>query len=176
MRLHAIAAVVDPTGIRILHRDEAAGADIRPAVLLVPHRCRDFLDVDVVPREHVVEERPAVDGLDRLRWRRLEIVAPPLDLLHLGGFRRQAEGQVDARNRGQDVGDDTVALGKAGHRVEQHRGIAHLAHIDVDDAADLLLRLGAGDDLELARGADAFDPIAQIPVGHLTSPSFVVRQ
>src|SRR5262249_12577580 len=81
---------------------------------------------------------------------------------------------VDARNRGEDVGDDAVALGKAGDLVEQHRGIAHLAHIDVDDAADLLLRLGAGDDLELARGADAFDPVAQIPVGHLTSPLFVV--
>ena len=40
----------------------------------------------------------------------------------------------------------------------------------------ILAWLGAGDDLELARGADAFDPVAQIPVGHLTSPSFLVRQ
>jgi hypothetical protein len=67
-----------------------------------------------------------------------------------------------------------LALGKAGHALEQHRGIAHLAHIDVDDAADLLLRLGAGDDFELARGADAFDPVAQIPVGHFTSLSFAL--
>src|SRR5207249_2841497 len=43
----------------------------------------------------------------------------------------------------------------------------------VDDAADLLFRLGAGDDFELARGAHAFDPVAQIPVGHRTSPSFL---
>ncbi len=148
---------------------------IRPAVLLVPDRSGDFFDVDVVAREHVIEERPAVDGLDRLRRRVLEIVAPPLDLLHLRRLRRQAQRQVDARYRGEDVGDDAVAFGKAGHRVEQHRGIAHLAHIDVDDAADLLLRLGAGDDFELARGAHALDPVAQISVGHPTSPSSLVR-
>src|SRR5262249_5569870 len=137
-------------------------------------RRRDFLDVDVLALKHVVQQRPAVDGLRRLRRRALEIVAPPLDLLHLRRFRRQAQRQVDARNRGQDVGDDTVALGKAWDLVAQHRLIAYLADIYSDDAADLLLRLGAGDDLELARGADAFDPVAQIPVGHLTSPSFVV--
>src|SRR5262249_35466034 len=130
--------------------------------------------VDAVPGEQVAKRRPAVDGLRRLRRRALEIVAPPLDLLHLRRFRRQAQREVDTRNRGQDVGDDTVAFGKAGDLVEQHRGIAHLAHIDVDDAADLLLRLGAGDDLELARGAAAFDTVAQITFGHLTSPSFVV--
>ena len=143
VRLHAIGAVVDPAGIGILHHDQAGGADERPAVVLVPDRRRDLLDVDVLAFEHVVEQRPAVDGLRRLRRRVLEVVAPPLDLLHLGAFRRQAERDVDARDRGEDVGDDAVALGKAGDLVEHHRRIAHLAHIDVDDAADLFLRLGA---------------------------------
>src|SRR5262249_17963101 len=38
----------------------------------------------------------------------------------------------------------------------------------------LLFRLGAGDDLELARGPDALDPVAQILVGHRTSSSLLV--
>ena len=143
MRLHAIGAVVDPAGIGILHHDEAGGADERPAVVLMPDRRRDLLDVDVLALQHVVEQRPAVDGFGRLRRRVLEIIAPPLDLLHLRDFRRQAERQVGARDRGEDVGDDAVTFGEAGHLVEHHRGIAHLAHIDVDDAADLFLGLGA---------------------------------
>ena len=59
-------------------------------------------------------------------------------------------------------------LGKPGTSSNITAGIAHLAHIDVDDAADLFLRLGAGDDLELAGGSDAVDPVPQILVGHLS--------
>ena len=60
-------------------------------------------------------------------------------------------------------------LRKAGNLVEHHRGIAHLPHIDVDDAADLLLRLGAVDELQLAGGLDGFDPVPQVLVGHVAT-------
>ena len=66
MRLHAIGTVVDPAGIRVLHHDETGGADVRPAVVLMPDRGRNFLDIDVLAFEHVVQQRPAVDRFRRL--------------------------------------------------------------------------------------------------------------
>ncbi len=55
-----------------------------------------------------------------------------------------------------------MAARKAGHVVEQHRLVADVALIDVDDAADLLLALGARDVLQLAGGAQLRDPGAQV--------------
>ena len=54
----------------------------------------------------------------------------------------------------------------SGNLVEQDGGVTHLAHIDVDDAADLLLRLGALDVFQFAGSFDACDPVTQILVGH----------
>jgi hypothetical protein len=88
VRLHAIAAIVDPARIGILHRDEAGGTDVRPAILLMPDRRGDVFDVHVLAFEHVVLQRPAVDGLRRFEWRALEVIAPPLNLLHLRALRR----------------------------------------------------------------------------------------
>ena len=68
------------------------------------------------------------------------------------------------------LASDAVALRIAGDLVEHHRGIAHLPHIDVDEATDLFLGLGAFDGLELAGGFDALDPVPQILVGHVTLP------
>ena len=50
----------------------------------------------------------------------------------------------------------------ARHVVEQHRLVADVALIDVDDAADFLFALGAGDVLQLACGAQLRDPGAQV--------------
>ena len=63
--------------------------------------------------------------------------------LDLARFGRMAHGQVDAADRGQDVGQDAVTLRIARDVVEQHHRVADLALIDVDDAADLALALGA---------------------------------
>ena len=38
--------------------------------------------------------------------------------------------------------------------------------IDVDDAADFLLRFGAIDDLELTGGGNSADPVAEVFIGH----------
>src|SRR4029079_6887410 len=65
---------------------------------------------------------------------------------------------------------NAMALWKARNLVEHHRGIAHLPHIDIDEAADLLLKLRTLDGLQLARGFDALDPVPQILVGHVTLP------
>ena len=50
----------------------------------------------------------------------------------------------------------------AGHLVEQHRLVADVALVDIDDAADLLLALGALDVLQFAGGAQLRDPGAQV--------------
>jgi len=79
-----------------------------------------------------------------------------------GGVRVKAERDVDAAHRGQDVGEDAVPARIARHVVEQHRPVADAALVDVDDAADLLLALGARDVLQLAGGAQLRDPSAQV--------------
>ena len=55
-----------------------------------------------------------------------------------------------------------MAARMAGDVVEQHRGVAHLAHIEVDDAADFRFAFGATDLLQLARRAQPIDPGAQV--------------
>ena len=54
----------------------------------------------------------------------------------------------------KNIGDDARPLGKPGTSSNITRRIAHLALIDIDDAADLLLRLGPCDDFQFA---DFFD-------------------
>ena len=74
----------------------------------------------------------------------------------------EPQRDVDAPHRGEDIGEDAVAARKAGHVVEQHGLVADPALIDVDDAADFLLALGAVDVLQLAGGAQLRDPGAQV--------------
>ena len=77
-----------------------------------------------------------------------------------GGIK--SERDVDAPHRSENIRQDAAAARKAGHVVEQHRLVADAALVDVDDAADLLLVLGALDVLQLAGGAQLRDPGAQI--------------
>src|SRR5262245_39065087 len=74
--LHAIGAVVDPAGVGILHDHHAAGADIVAAVVLVPPRRRDALDVDVLAAADVFHERPGFDRDRRDAARLLHVFAP----------------------------------------------------------------------------------------------------
>ena len=53
-------------------------------------------------------------------------------------------------------------MGIAGNVFEQHGTVAHFAHIEVDDAADFRLALGAADVLHLARRPQRIDPGAQV--------------
>src|SRR5215831_20465940 len=160
--LHAIGAVVDPAGVGILHDHHAAGADIVAAVVLVPPRRRDALDVDVLAAADVFHERPGFDRDRRDAARLLHVFAPIGDELERGTVDGQTEREVDAPHRGENVREDAVAVGIAGNVVEQHGAVAHLAHVEVDDAADFRLALGAADLLHLARRAQRIDPAAQV--------------
>jgi hypothetical protein len=72
------------------------------------------------------------------------------------------EGDVDAANRGQDIGEDAVAARVAGNVVKQHGLVADPALIDVDDAANFALALGTRDVLQFAGRAQSRNPSAQI--------------
>jgi len=166
LALNAVGAVVDPARVRVFHHHHAGGADEGAAVVLVPDRGRNPADVDRLARADVFQERPAIDLPGLMRRGVLHVAAPPADQIHLGALGRQAERDVDARHRGEDVGEHPVALGEARHLVEHYRRVSHLALIDIEDAADLLGRLGAPDDFQLAGGRDLGDPVAQVFVGH----------
>jgi hypothetical protein len=59
-----------------------------------------------------------------------------------------------------------VTPGIARNVIEQDGGIAHLAHVKVDDAADFGFALGAADLLHLTCRAQHLDPCAQILFRH----------
>ena len=60
-----------------------------------------------------------------------------------------------------------IAAGKSRHIVEQHRLVAGLALIEIHDAADLLLAVGALDHLQLAGGLDLAEPGSQVLLGRV---------
>ena len=126
----------------------------------------NFLQVDRRAFEHVVEQRTAIDRA-RLEARRcLHVRAPPQHEIELGAVRREPQGDIDARHRGEDVGKHPGAFREPGNLVEHHGGVSHAPLIDIDYPADLLLGLGSGDKLELAGGFNTSNPIPEILVRH----------
>ncbi len=164
--LHPVGTVIDPAGIGILHDHHAAGADVITAIVLVPSRRRNGLDVHVLAAVHVLQERPGLDGNRCDAARLLHVFAPIGDQLDRRAVDRHAEREVDAPHRGQNVRENAVTPGIAWNVIEQDRGIAHLAHVKVDDAADFGFALGAVDLLHLACRTERLDPCAQILFRH----------
>src|SRR5215467_5969989 len=69
---------------------------------------------------------------------------------------------MDAANGGEDVRENTVAFGIPRNLIEQDGAVAGLALVEVDDPADLLLAIGAGDVLDFAMGLHGGDPAPQV--------------
>ena len=166
VRLHAIGAVVDPAGVGIAHDHHVAGADVVAAVVLVPARRRDLGDVDVLAGVDVLQERP---GLDH---RRAGCCAPPSCSVRQYDTSSTAEPSAGRpsvrlmrRTEVRMFARMRWPCAIARNVVEQHRRVAHLAHVEIDDAADLLLALGARDLLHLAGGPQRLDPGAQVLLG-----------
>src|SRR5262249_38882629 len=82
--LHAVGAVVDPAGIRILHDDHAAGTDVGPAVVLLPLRRRNPREVDLLAGGDVLEHGTGLDDGGRNRSALAQVAAPVLHEVHLG--------------------------------------------------------------------------------------------
>src|SRR5215472_888335 len=151
LRLHTIGAVID-----------AAGADVIAAVMLMPARHRDFEDVDVSAGADAVHDRTVLHGDGRNRARVLHMTSPVLDELIWPRVGIEPERDIDPAHRGQNVGQDPMAARKSGNVVEQHGLVADAALINIDDAADFALALGAFDVLNLLGRAHLRDPGAQI--------------
>ena len=163
--LDAVGAVVDPAGVGVLHDHHAAGADVAAAVVLVPFRRRDFEDVDVAAGGDVLHQRPVRDRDRRNGLGVLHVGAPVAHEVHLARLGRHAEREIDPPHRGEDVRHHPMAAREAGDVVEHHRRRPHGALVDVDDAADLRVALGAGDGHELAGRLHLRQPDAEILLG-----------
>ena len=100
VRLHAIGAIIDPARVGILHDHHAAGADVVAAVVLVPTRRRNFLDIHIFSAAHVFEQRPALDNDRRNALGLLHVSAPIGDELDRRAVDRHAQSDVDAPHRG----------------------------------------------------------------------------
>src|SRR5215471_3145973 len=162
LRLHTIGAVIDPAGVRVAHDDHVAGADVIAAVMLMPARHRDFEDVDVSAGADAVHDRTVLHGDGRNRARVLHMTSPVLDELIWPRVGIEPERDIDPAHRGQNVGQDPMAARMSRNVVEQHGLVADAALINVDDAADFALSLGAFDILKLASRAQLRNPGAQI--------------
>ena len=158
LRLHAIGAVIHPARIAVLHHHHVAGADVIAAVQLMPFGNRYLEDVDVLAFGDILQQRARFHRLGRNRLRLFHIAAPIMDEIERAGIGRIAERQMDALDRGEDIGDHAMAARIAGHVVEQHGRIAGLALVEIDDAADLLLAVRPRDVLDLARRFHLGDP------------------
>src|SRR5262249_4904436 len=162
LRLRTRGAVIDPAGVRVAHDDHVAGADVIAAVMLMPARHRDFEDVDVSAGADAVHDRTVLHGDGRNRARVLHMTSPVLDELIWPRVGIEPERDIDPAHRGQNVGQDPMAARKSGNVVEQHGLVADAALINIDDAADFALALGAFDVLNLFGRAHLRDPGAQI--------------
>ena len=162
VRLHAVGAVVDPAGVGIAHDHHVAGADVVAAVVLVPARHRDLEQVDIVAGLDVLQERTARHRYRRDGLRFLHVFAPMPHQLDLGAVGRVAHRHVDAADRGEQIRQNPMTLRISRDVVEQHQRIADLALVDIDDAADLALTLGAADVGDLAGRLHLREPSAQI--------------
>ncbi len=69
VHLHPVGAEIDPVAVGIAGDDQAFGADVAAAVVLVPLRRREGVDVDGAAFEHVLQHRAFGDddraGSDR---------------------------------------------------------------------------------------------------------------
>ncbi len=173
--LDAVGAVVDPSGVGVLHDHHAAGADVAAAVVLVPFRRRYLEDVDVASRSDVLHQRSVVDRDRRNGLGVLHVGAPVAHEVHLARVGRHAEGEIDPPHRGEDVRHHAMAARETGDVVEHHRRRPHGALVDVDDAADLLVAPGAGDGDELARGFHLRQPDAEVLLGGVAQASVGAR-
>ena len=94
--LHAISAVIDPAGVGVLHDHHAPRADIVAAVVLVPARRRDRVDVHVFAAADVLHERTGFhfDRCEAARF--VHVFAPIGDELDRRSVERHANGEIDA--------------------------------------------------------------------------------
>ncbi len=160
---HAVGAAVDPAGVGVAGDDEAAGADVAPAVVRVPQGRRELRHVDRVALDRVLEHRPVGDDLMRDRLQVLGVRVIAARQLGLGEMLRETQRQVFAR-AGEPVDQQAEAGRTAFDVVEQHRRRALVVAHHLDHLAHVGMPVGTLHDLQIAHGLHRGEPVAQVVV------------
>ena len=105
VRHHAIGAEIDPAGVGIAHDDDAVGADVAAAVLLVDHRHRKFEQVDGLVAVDVFQHRPVLDGHRRDQ---------PEVVLHAVAIGLHQLGRLVAVGKAERIGEPAAGIVQAG--------------------------------------------------------------
>src|SRR3989441_3230418 len=160
---HAVRAEVHPALVRIARDVEAAGAEVAAAVELVPLRSGEDQAIDLVAAEHVLEDRAVLHDLGGDRLDALaDTFLPRTDELVRRRVRVEAEGDRDAAERPEPVGEDAKTLLEALDLVEDCRLRWARPAEELGGHPDVLLRVRAADRLQLAERVDAPQPVPQI--------------
>ena len=106
MHANPVGADVGPLAVRVFHDHHAARADISPAVILVPARCRELQQVDLVAIFNIFRNRPIrnFDGPERSLAP--ELFFPRANDIEAGEFRVETECQCGRRSRTDRIGHD----------------------------------------------------------------------
>ncbi len=164
VHLRAIGPGVEPVLLGIARDAVGAGADIAPAVLLVPDGRREFLDIDILAQHHVLEHRPVGHDLVRHEARRLQIgLAIGLAQLPFVQVVGKAHRHVAAR-AGEDVEEHAETLGAARDVVEHDARAVLGAQDRLGGEPDILLPRRARDIAHLAQTPRIVEPLAQIVI------------
>ena len=165
--LHAIDRCVDPAGIGVAHDDQAAGPDIRPAVLFMPHRRRESRHVDIVAAHRILQPGGRTNFDRLLRRQCLALRHPRLQRIERPQTGVDAEGKGCTLRVCHRIGEHTKPGRMSLDAIEEQcRTIGHASR-DLGDAADLMVRIGALDAPQRLECVDLGDEFAKIFVRHV---------
>ena len=160
---HPVGAAIDPSGVRVACDDKTPGADIAPAVVGVPQRCREFGDVNGIAFENVFEDRTGIDNPVGQRFQRLGVRMIGTRQFELVEIIGETQRQVFARP-GKPVDQDAEPRRTVLDIVEHDRRRALVVAHHLDHLADIGVPVCAGNDFQIAALLDRRKPVAQIVI------------
>ena len=167
MDLHAIDRRIDPAVVRIAHDDQAAGTDVRAAILLVPYRRREFRHIDGVALDGIFAPGGAIHFNGLMGRQRLAFCHPGLEGIEGAQAGIDTERQRGALRIRHRIGEHAKPGRIAFDPVEQQRRAIGHAGCDLGNAADLMARIGALDAPQRLESLDLGDEFTKILVRHV---------
>src|SRR5262249_9537189 len=156
MYLDAVGADIDPVAVGIAGDDEALGADVAAAVVLMPFRRREGIDVDRAAFDHIAQRGPV---LDHDRRDRIGLLAAMLAIdLHAV----EADLAIVEHFRGSHVHHHAMAGRIALDIAEDQDRRRVLFEAQLIERADLEIGVGAVDIFDVPHLLGEFERLAQI--------------
>ena len=163
----SISADVHPTGIRVALDDAMLGAEEPGRVHFMEPRYGKFQQIDLVARQHVLQDGTGRYGLRGDAADVLAFLVPVLMQLHRLHFAFvQAQGLGDPPGGSDGAEEIAEALGITGRLIEQHRrpGALAVAVDELDDGTHFDIPTGPLHLLQFASFLDCRQEFAQVPV------------